>query len=82
MTTTHDRKRPMPSDDEIRALISSSILSAWFKHALLSALDRDPKDAAADAGLLSIVLDKRASSLEAYALAMKAILEAKRSVPR
>lgn len=69
----------MPSDDEIRALISSSKLSDWFKHALLSALDRDPKEAAADAGLLSIILDKRASSLEAYALALKAILEAKRS---
>ena len=51
----------MPSDDEIRALISSSKLSEWFKHALLSALDRDPKDAAADAGLLSIVLDQRAN---------------------
>ena len=71
----------MPSDDEIRALISSSKLSEWFKHALLSALDRDPKDAAADAGLLSIVLDKRASSLEAHALALKAILEAKRNGP-
>ena len=67
----------MPSDEEIRALISNSSLSNWFKDALLSALDRDPKDAAADAGLLSIVLDKRASSLEAYALALKAILEAK-----
>ena len=55
----------MPSDDEIRALISSSKLSDWFKHALLTALDRDPTQAAADAGLLSIVLDKRANSLEA-----------------
>ena len=66
----------MPSDDEIRALISSSKLSEWFKHVLLSALDRDPKDVAADAGLLSIVLDQRASSLEAYTLALKAILGA------
>ena len=74
-------KRPMPSDCEIRALISNSSLSNWFKDALLSALDREPKDAAADAGLLSIVLDKRASSLEAYALAMKAILEARGSGP-
>lgn len=72
----------MPSDDEIRVLISGSKLSDWFKHALLSALDRDPQDAAADAGLLSIVLDKRASSLEAYSLALKAILEAKSSVLR
>lgn len=71
----------MPSDDEIRALISSSKLSEWFKHALLSALGPDPKDAAADAGLLSIILDKRANSLEAYALALKAIVEAKRSCP-
>ena len=69
----------MPRDCEIRALISNSNLSNWFKDALLSALDRDPKHVAADAGLLSIVLDKRASSLEAYTLALKAILEAKRS---
>ena len=69
----------MPNDEEIRALISNSSLSKWFKHALLSALDRDPKDAAADAELLSIILDKRANSLEACALALKAILEAKRS---
>lgn len=71
----------MPSDDEIRSLISNSNLSDWFKQALLSALDRDPKDAAADAGLLSIVLDRRATSLEAYAQALKAILEAKRNGP-
>ena len=69
----------MPRDCEIRALISNSNLSNWFKDALLSALDRDPKDAAADAGLLSIVLDQRTNSLEAYTLALKAILEAKRS---
>jgi hypothetical protein len=66
----------MPSDDEIRSLISNSNLSDWFKNALLSSLDRDPKDAAADAGLLSIVLDQRANSLEAYNLALKAILGA------
>ena len=69
----------MPSAEKIRALISNSNLSNWFKDALLSSLDRDPKDEAADAGLLSIILDKRASSMEAYTLALKAILEAKRS---
>jgi hypothetical protein len=69
------------SDGEIRSLISNSTLSDGFKQALLSALDRDPKDAAADAGLLSIVLDQRANSLEAYAQALKEILETKRSGP-
>jgi hypothetical protein len=69
----------MPSDDEIRVLISNASLSEWFRHALLSALERDPQEAAADAGLLSIVLDQRANSMEALALALKAIAEAQRS---
>jgi hypothetical protein len=69
----------MPSDDEIRALISNTSLSEWFRHALLSALERDPQEAAADAGLLSIVLDQRANSMEALTLALKAIVEAQRS---
>ena len=69
----------MPSDDEMRTLISSSSLSDWFRHALLSALERDPEEAAADAGLLSLVLDRRVQSLEALTLALKAIGEAQRS---
>lgn len=67
----------MPNDDEIRALISNASLSEWFRHALLLALERDPREAAADAGLLSIVLDQRAQSLEALTLAPNAIFEAK-----
>ena len=69
----------MPSDDELRALISNSPLSEWFQHALRSALERDPQEAAADAGLLSTVLDHRAKSMEALSVALKAIAQARRS---
>lgn len=47
----------MPSDKEIRQMIATSGFSDWLKEALLSTLKRDPVEAAADAGLLSIVLD-------------------------
>jgi len=69
----------MPNDDEIRALISNASLSEWFRHALLFALERDPQEAAADAGLLSIVLDQRAQSLKALAVTPNAMPECKKS---
>lgn len=71
----------MPSNDEIRSFISNSSLSLsdWFQHALRLALERDPQQVAADAGLLSIVLDHRANSMGALSVALKAILEAKRN---
>lgn len=42
----------MPKDEEIRQLLGDPGLSDWFKRALLSALDRDPVDAANEADLL------------------------------
>jgi len=69
----------MPNDDEIRALISNPSLSEWFRHALLLALERDPQEAAADAGLLSIVLDQRAQSLKALAITPNAMPECEKS---
>ena len=63
----------MPKDEEIRQMLGDPGLSDWFKRALLSALDRDPVDAANDAGLLSIVLDRRAHTIAADALAVLAI---------
>ncbi len=50
----------MPKDEEIRQMLADPGLSHWFKRALLSALERDPVDAANDAELLYIVLDRRA----------------------
>ena len=67
----------MPKDEEIRQMMGDPGLSDWFKRALLSALDRDPVDAANDAGLLSIVLDRRAQAIAADALAALAIRDAR-----
>ena len=53
----------MPSDHELKVLANNPSHSYWF--ALLSALSRDPIDAANDAGLLALVLDKRAAELMA-----------------
>ena len=53
----------MPSDEEIRRICEDPSMSDWLRIALLSALDRDPVDAANDAGLLAAVLDKRADAI-------------------
>lgn len=53
----------MPSDDEIRAICADHSLSYWFRNALTTALERDPVDAAHDAGLLAMVLDRRATQV-------------------
>ena len=58
----------MPSDDEIRRLLQDPAISYWLRDALVSALKRDPVDAAADAGLLALVLDHRAADISARAL--------------
>ena len=68
----------MPSDDEIRKILSDPGMSSWFKLALSTALNRDPVDAANDADLLAIVLGKRAESINAAGLAAMAINRAKR----
>lgn len=66
----------MPSDTELKALANAPGHSYWFRNALLAALDRDPVDAANDAGLLAIVLDKRASEIVAAAGAKAVIQQA------
>lgn len=53
----------VPSDDEIRKICADPSLIYWFRDALTSALERDPVDAAHDAGLLALVLDRRASAV-------------------
>ena len=55
----------MPTDDELRVLVQDPTVSFWLRDALSSALYRDPIDAAADAGLLSIILDRRAAAINA-----------------
>lgn len=57
----------MPSDDEIRAILSEAGTSQWLKNALTYALDRDPVDAANDAELLAIVLSERAKEIGKHA---------------
>lgn len=68
----------MPSDTELRKMANDPALSHWFRRALIDSLNRDPVDAAADAGLLALVLDKRASELQAQAVAECAIQQARR----
>ena len=63
----------MPSDSEIRQLLCDDSLSDWFRMALLSALECNPEQAAHDASLLSLVLDRRAQSIAAKQIAGKAI---------
>ena len=53
----------MPTDEEIRRICEDPAVSFWLRDALVSALRRDPVDAANDAGVLSLVLDKRAADL-------------------
>ncbi len=53
----------VPSDDEIRFMLKDPSLSYWLVNAMTTALERDPVDAANDAGLLSMILDKRATTL-------------------
>lgn len=63
----------MPSDSEIRKILQQPGLSEWFKAALSSALERDPVEAANEAGLLAIVLDRRSQEIVAEAIAIDAI---------
>ena len=69
----------MPSDDEIRRIIQDPSVSHWLRNALSSALERDPVDAANDAGLLAVVLDKRASDIVAASLATSSVIAKARS---
>ena len=64
----------MPSDNELREIANDPSLSHWFKTSLIEALNRDPVDAANDAGMLAIVLDKRAAESVAIAGA-RAVIE-------
>jgi hypothetical protein len=71
----------MPTDDEIRKILKDPSLSDWLRTSMLSALDRDPVDAANDAGLLAIALDRRAGEIAAQTLAEWTVLKAKRNLP-
>jgi hypothetical protein len=55
----------MPSNDEIRTILSGLGTSTWLKNALTTALDRDPVDAVNDAELLATVLGRRADQIMA-----------------
>ena len=68
----------MPSDDEIREILRNPGLSTWLRVALDAALDRDPVDAANDAAVLALILDKRAKEIAAAALAEHEISRAMR----
>ena len=63
----------MPSDQEMREIADRQGISVWLRDALLSALERDPVEAAADAGLLAAVLDQRLRAKVAEAKAHQLI---------
>jgi len=69
----------MPSDDELRTMAANPAHSNWLRHALTEALSRDPVDAANDAGLLALVLDKRSAEIIAASSAEAAIRKASHS---
>ncbi len=60
---TSEMEINMPTDADLARLLKDPSLSNWLRDALLAALTRDPIDAANDAGLLSLVLEKRADAL-------------------
>ena len=68
----------MPSDDEIREILKGPGVSTWMKVALSTALNRDPVDAANDAAVLSMILDKRATEIAAQSMTQLAVSKAKR----
>lgn len=57
-TSTESRVVPEPE-----ALLASLDCSSWLRNALVTALGRDPVDAANDAAVLAEVLDARAASV-------------------
>lgn len=67
----------MPSDQEMREIADRQGISLWLRDALLSALEHDPVEAAADAGLLSAVLDHQVKTKAAEAKALEVIAAAK-----
>ena len=67
----------MPSDQEMREIAEKQGISVWLRDALLSALERDPVEAAADAGVLSAVLDHRLKTKAAEAKALEVIAAVK-----
>ena len=69
----------MPSDDEIRKILNGPGVSKWMRLALSTALTRDPVDAANDAALLAMVLDRRAQEIATQAMADLAIKRARSS---
>ena len=71
----------MPTDDEIREPVKDPAPSHWLRDAMLSALERDPVDAANDACLLALVLDRRVGEIAALSLADIAAIKAKKTTP-
>ena len=69
----------MPSDEEIRQILNGPGVSKWMRLALSTALTRDPVDAANDAALLAMVLDRRAQEIATQAMADLAIKRARSS---
>lgn len=53
----------MPTDEKIQELLQDPSISYWLRESLLSALKRDPVDAANDAELLYLILNKRVAGL-------------------
>jgi hypothetical protein len=69
----------VPSDEEIRQILNGPGVSKWMRLALSTALTRDPVDAANDAALLAMVLDRRAQEIATQAMADLAIKRARGS---
>lgn len=55
--------QPLALEDEISSRLNDPSSSYWFRDALSSALKRDPMDAARDAAVLALILERRANAL-------------------
>ncbi len=67
----------MPSDEEIRQILNGPGVSKWMRVALSTALTRDPVDAANDAAMVALVLERRAQEIAAQTMADLAVRRAR-----
>jgi hypothetical protein len=67
----------VPSDDEIRQILNGPGVSSWMRVALSTALTRDPVDAANDAAMVALVLERRAQEIAAQTMADLAVRRAR-----
>ena len=72
------RKDPNAWFERAKAVTEDPAASDWLKNALIQAINRDPNDAAADADLLSSILNLRVEAAQR----LRPSLDGKRKSPQ